>query len=1409
MKRMFAILLAFLVLVQSTWVLAADFSDGTGDDTFSSGSEDMITEPSEEEIFSEPDMSSEDETSEDNFSTSDEEENETQSAQNDQEQEITAESLIGKDYYAGSDYIGFFRGTSTSDNKEIYFKWKKGYEILYLYISDVHSTSPDHFSTLLYLNYMSDFSTVSVSERKSYYGACLEGTLEKNGQWEFKITDIFGSVVYRQNFDESGQKALFDLNDQGILLDSEGSVKGSYYVRDGNSVKAELDLITWEIQDTKIAQFKGLSYDISAENSRNVIASLNIKLKAVNVGKTTLTGTTAEGKTVSCTIYVEPEMKVTAPVSIPDSDEIICKISLPKANKDYLDNYMKNLKHTIKNNDSTGSLTEDSFSYSISSDNTSASGILKVRASGSQGSADITFTSEGGFSKTVNVPIARDNISDYFVLRKDTNRFDHNPSTWGTADYSTDYLDLLLNMQSKHPVISKNRLRQEEHRAWDGSCLGMALSMIYMNEGMLSERLGDTYYYSFDNPLKGSPLMNTINYYQLCQNSDNFSYSHSTYKEGLTNLLMGESLSSFLKNMVTEAKKSSNERLPFCFTYTYTYMVDNKSHTDGHSVVVCGYEKDAHTGGHLIKIYDCNTISSRYLYMNISSDFKSFSFTDSNGAVLNSLWKNMQFIGINDLASASWNLLKNSGKSMVSVNAASASQNTAEISFSAYKQFNLKNEKGQTLSYDGNTYAGNLPVYSSKVSGETNPVITIETDPVNSFEVSGFTDEFEISAEINGKYYNASTDGASKIVLDKTNGIVTDGENYSFSMAVSADLQTCALFQVSGSTSGTSNMTSDADKITYRSEETVSGVNVAIYNGNDYRTENVNSDCDEISFSDTSAGQLSVSKILTSGSCGADAQWKLNTRGTLTISGSGKMEDLYGETFVPSYYQSKVKKVVIQNGITRIGGAAFFELSNLKEAVIPESVTEIGYQAFAFCGMSDIVIPASVITIEEGAFTSDNLKSISVNADSKSFTSVDDVLFSKDKTVLVAYPGGKAAESYSIPEGTQKIGIMAFEMQSNPESVIIPASVDYIGEQAFGWMGKKLKSIYFKGDMPVFEENSYSNVFSNTTTTAYYPDDNSTWKRSSLPGVSSVTWKTWTVPGTPTVTPTATPTPATPTPKPVTPTPKPATPTPKPATPTPKPATPTPKPVSPTPKPATPTPKPVTPTPKPVTPTPNPTAAPKPVTPTPKPVTPTPKPVTPTPNPTAAPTSTPIPKPTVTPKPTAVPTPAVLTGKFTVTLSKTSYTYNGKKQTPKVTVTYKGKTVSSKYYTVSYKNNKNVGNASVTVTGKGKYKACSGKASFKIIIKPGNISELKAGKKSASVKWSKISGAAGYQLQYSTSKKFSKSKTVKISGTAKNKQTIKSLSSQKTYYVRVRAYKTVNGKTWYGAWSKSKKCCVK
>ena len=176
-------------------------------------------------------------------------------------------------------------------------------------------------------------------------------------------------------------------------------------------------------------------------------------------------------------------------------------------------------------------------------------------------------------------------------------------------------------------------------------------------------------------------------------------------------------------------------------------------------------------------------------------------------------------------------------------------------------------------------------------------------------------------------------------------------------------------------------------------------------------------------------------------------------------------------------------------------------------------------------------------------------------------------------------------------------------------------------------------------------------------------------------------------------------------------------------------------------------------------------------------------------------------------KPTA--TPALPTGKFTVKLSAATVAYNGKTQTPSITVTYKGKKLSGKYYTVKCTNNKNIGTATVTVTGKGNYKKCSGKATFKIVLKKSTLSSLKAGKKSATLSWKTITGSTGYQIQYSTSKNFSKAKTVKIAGAGKRSTTIKKLTSKKTYYVRIRAYKIVNKKTVYGAWSVSKKVVVK
>ena len=129
-------------------------------------------------------------------------------------------------------------------------------------------------------------------------------------------------------------------------------------------------------------------------------------------------------------------------------------------------------------------------------------------------------------------------------------------------------------------------------------------------------------------------------------------------------------------------------------------------------------------------------------------------------------------------------------------------------------------------------------------------------------------------------------------------------------------------------------------------------------------------------------------------------------------------------------------------------------------------------------------------------------------------------------------------------------------------------------------------------------------------------------------------------------------------------------------------------------------------------------------------------------------------------------------------------------------------------YTVTYKNNKAVGTATATFTGKGDF---TGKVSktFKICPKKTAIKKVTSPKtKQLKVTYSKVSGVTGYQVTYSTSSKFTKktTKSVNVSGTSK---TISKLTKGKTYYVKVRTYKTVSGTKYYSGYTAVKKIKVK
>lgn len=168
---------------------------------------------------------------------------------------------------------------------------------------------------------------------------------------------------------------------------------------------------------------------------------------------------------------------------------------------------------------------------------------------------------------------------------------------------------------------------------------------------------------------------------------------------------------------------------------------------------------------------------------------------------------------------------------------------------------------------------------------------------------------------------------------------------------------------------------------------------------------------------------------------------------------------------------------------------------------------------------------------------------------------------------------------------------------------------------------------------------------------------------------------------------------------------------------------------------------------------------------------------------------------------------------YTKTYGAKAFTLNAKLKTGNGSLTYKSS--NTKVATVN-KNGKVTikGTGACTITVKAAetsaYSSKSVTVTIKVKPKKATLITAAVGKKQLKTKWKRDTKADGYQIQYSTSKKFTKKTTTTVS-VKKNKtvsKTVKKLKSGRKYYVRVRAYKkaTVNGKstTLYGAWSKPK-----
>ena len=167
------------------------------------------------------------------------------------------------------------------------------------------------------------------------------------------------------------------------------------------------------------------------------------------------------------------------------------------------------------------------------------------------------------------------------------------------------------------------------------------------------------------------------------------------------------------------------------------------------------------------------------------------------------------------------------------------------------------------------------------------------------------------------------------------------------------------------------------------------------------------------------------------GSLGDNVTYALSNDGLLIVSGTGNMDNYYGNTETgvsPLMNNTNVKRVIIEDGVTNIGVGAFYGCQNLKSVEIPDSVTEICGDAFINCSsLTGVEIPSSVTHIWGGAFE-----------------------------------GCSSLKSIAIPDSVDKVEGTVFKYCENLTSIYIGKAVKYIGPDSF-FLCYNLKRVFYGG----------------------------------------------------------------------------------------------------------------------------------------------------------------------------------------------------------------------------------------------------------------------------------------------------------------------------------------------------------
>lgn len=291
-----------------------------------------------------------------------------------------------------------------------------------------------------------------------------------------------------------------------------------------------------------------------------------------------------------------------------------------------------------------------------------------------------------------------------------------------------------------------------------------------------------------------------------------------------------------------------------------------------------------------------------------------------------------------------------------------------------------------------------------------------------------------------------------------------------------------------------------------------------------------------------------------------NCKWSFNDKnGTLTISGNGKMADYSYDVDDPDGYDdyddvskvtpntpwknyaTKIKTVVIENGVKNIGSLAFMNCANLATVKIAGSVSSVGFLSFANCrkltnislpknltsiqsfafmncnklskvtipnsnikmnidsdvffgctNLKSFNIPKQVYKIGDGAFSCPNLTMITVDKNNKYFVSDNNVLYRAGKKYLLQYAPGKKNTRFTIPSTVKQMGVASFMYCKNLKLVTLSKSIKWIEQNNFAYC-TNLETIVIPKSVTVVSSESFYKC--NKLRVVFYDGSKKQWNK--------------------------------------------------------------------------------------------------------------------------------------------------------------------------------------------------------------------------------------------------------------------------------------------------------------------------